>query len=57
MTNPESDAPTLPSSRGCDHKDMAGDSAVDVAGERRWCTICGAYWLDKDIVVVNDEVA
>jgi hypothetical protein len=55
MTN--SDAPTKVSERGCSHKDLAGDSLIEVIGDLRMCTSCGANWRDHDIVIVNDEVA
>lgn len=51
------EAPTRPSFRGCSHVDMAGDTLIQVQGDRRWCTACGASWRDKDIVIVGDEVA
>ena len=47
--------PATPSFSGCSHLDMAGDSAIEVQGDHRWCSICSASWIDKDIVVVNDE--
>ena len=46
---------TLVSSRGCNHHDMAGESLIEVIGARRWCSACGASWVDKEVVVVNDE--
>jgi hypothetical protein len=47
---------TKVSSRGCDHKDMAGDTLVEVAGDQRRCSACGLAWRDTDVVIVNDEV-
>lgn len=46
---------TKPSSTRCDHRDMAGDSMIEVKGDTRRCTSCGADWHDKEIVIVNDE--
>lgn len=54
MTDRDDDV-TLVSSRGCDHKDMSGDTLIEVTGSRWWCSACGASWVDKDLVIVNDE--
>jgi hypothetical protein len=51
----ESDVPTVVSSRGCDHRDLAGDSLIEVSGPYHRCTSCGATWTDKELVIVNDE--
>lgn len=51
----DSDAPTMPSSATCDHRDMAGDSLIEVKGPYHRCTSCGASWTDKEVVIVNDE--
>ncbi|MDE3097479.1 MAG: hypothetical protein KGK07_15950 [Chloroflexota bacterium] len=32
---------TQPSSRFCNHRDLAGDSAVEHLNGGAWCTICG----------------
>jgi hypothetical protein len=53
----ESEMPTRVSERGCDHRDMAGDSLVEVSGDHRRCSACGLHWRDTEIVIVNDEVA
>jgi hypothetical protein len=51
----DSDLPTRPTSAMCDHRDMAGDSLVEVKGPYHRCTSCGASWTDKELVIVNDE--
>jgi hypothetical protein len=51
----EGDDVTLVSPSGCDHKDMSGDTLIEVTGSRWWCSACGASWVDKDLVIVNDE--
>lgn len=60
MPSFDSDAPTLcpktkPSSGPCDHRDMAGDSLIEVKGPYHRCTSCGASFTDKEVVIVNDE--
>lgn len=57
LMNRESELPTRVSERGCSHVDMAGDSLVEVSGDRRRCSACGLAWRDVDVVIVNDEVA
>lgn len=49
------DATTLPAAGKCDHRDLAGDSLIEVHGPYRRCTSCCASWTDKEIVIVNDE--
>lgn len=51
----ESKDVTVPSSTRCDHKDMAGDTLIEVNGPYHRCTSCGATWTDKELVIVNDE--
>ena len=49
--------PTVPSFSGCGHADMAGDSTVEVHGSHKWCSVCGASWIDKEAVIVGDAHA
>jgi len=52
----ESTDATLPSSTRCDHRDLCGDSLIEIVGDLRMCTSCGANWRDREDVIVNDEV-
>jgi len=46
---------TRPSSKGCNHRGMDGDTLIEAKGDRRWCMSCGASWHDRHDVIVNDE--
>lgn len=52
----DSNASTTPSDGQCDHRDMAGDSLIETRGHKHWCTACGTWWHDADVVVVGDEI-
>lgn len=42
MSDEPNESETRPSAAECDHRDMAGDSAIETLNEGAWCTVCGA---------------